>query len=439
MPVPKRSHHKSSNLSHHLWRSVKAGIVAIFLGLCKVGTCFRTWLAKAPWLIFWSLVVGLIEVIIVVLLVLPGTSVFEGDLTVRSMSFTYTGDIERALINTITDLKKIDITGAQPESFPLTGKFSSPSNPILDAQLQGLSELTLELKNTDSQLIFEAAIASSELAVTELSINKDTKVSELSRPHSNQLNLCLESVILVEGKEANTCRQGQLAESIPVNPVELGLLNVKLGIQPLKVTVYRSIVPELSQVTDTRLTFQFVPSQETELSLPVLSPTRLALELPKITSSAATQAGTISTEDARDWLSQILSVRNVKFSTIPITDTVDEPPVSTVLAGKVRVGQEVINLQEGQFLVVEAPDPGIDTLRYLKIHPTVSTGIRVFVSGESQSIGVGLDEDSPVQSLQFSQLSKHLSQEASNALLSFFSALLGFVLPLTLSKLTDTQ
>jgi hypothetical protein len=92
------------------------------------------------------------------------------------------------------------------------------------------------------------------------------------------------------------------------------------------------------------------------------------------------------------------------------------------------MGRETMKLQPNQFLII-ASKPGIQKLRYIQIQPKSPQGLKTLFFGESNSLAAGLYPQFPVQRIEPSWLSKHLSQEAVNAILSFVGALTGFFLP----------
>ena len=354
--------------------------------------------------------------------VFRGSYVFEGNLLVQEMSFTYTGDTERRFLNTIRNLKNLDIAGSQPQPIVLTGKFSSP-DPALNQKLRQRDRLAIELPYADSRLIFKPGKAS-ELALLEVRIQPNTQISQLKYQASPaQLSFCL----LAANIPAKTCQLPDRNTPTPATASPLGNLKLQLGQQPLTLSLEKFNIPELGIKTDgntsQNLTLQFVPSFD-ESQLTLRSPARLFIDLPDFakTSNAATGK-------PPQWLWGDLDVRDVSFSRSETTEVVtDELPSSTILSGEVQMEGKSLQLKENQFLIILSK-PGIRKLRYIQIHPQSPQGLQTLISGESQGIKVGLYPKFPVQSIEPSWLSKHFSQEAINAILAFIAALTGVLLP----------
>jgi hypothetical protein len=125
-----------------------------------------------------------------------------------------------------------------------------------------------------------------------------------------------------------------------------------------------------------------------------------------------------------------LEVSQVSFSRFDTTGYVkDELEISTILEGKVRMGAQVMELQPEQFLIIPPGQPGVRRLRSIRIDPKSPQWLQTLISGESNSIAVGLYSEFPVQTIKPSLLSKYLSQEAINALLAFIGAFTAVLYP----------
>ncbi|MBW4660515.1 MAG: hypothetical protein KME15_17730 [Drouetiella hepatica Uher 2000/2452] len=356
-----------------------------------------------------------------------GSYIFEGNLIVQEMGFTYAGDTERRFLSTIRRLKKLDIEGSQPQPLVLTGKFSS-SDPMLNQKLSQRDRLAIEFPYADSRLIF-TPVKESELAILEARIQPATQINQLkyqAQPgQPAQLSFCLQSV----NTPLETC---QLRSNLPDTPTSatakpLGTLKLQLGQQPLALSIERFNIPELGIKTDISafqsLDLQFTPSFD-ESTLSLLSPTRLFIDLPDFAKAANSEKVNLP-----QWLWGDFDVQDVRFSSTETTEVVtDELPTSTILLGEVQMQRQSLQLKENQFLII-ASKPGIRKLRYIQIHPQSPQGLQTLVSGESQGIKVGLYPQFPIQSIEPSWLSKHFSQEAINAILAFIAALTGVLLP----------
>ncbi|NQZ63313.1 MAG: hypothetical protein HRT59_14625, partial [Crocosphaera sp.] len=99
--------------------------------------------------------------------------------------------------------------------------------------------------------------------------------------------------------------------------------------------------------------------------------------------------------------------------------------------GEIRLGKEKIELEKNQFLTTKSPETAIRKIRSLTItnDPKLPPGIQTFITGETNSISVGLYPDFPVESIQPNLLSKHLSSEAITAIITFITTLTAVFLP----------
>ncbi|WP_048314567.1 hypothetical protein, partial [Crocosphaera watsonii] len=95
------------------------------------------------------------------------------------------------------------------------------------------------------------------------------------------------------------------------------------------------------------------------------------------------------------------------------------------------LGKEKIELEKNQFLTTKSPETAIIKIRSLTItnYPKLPPGIQTFITGETNSISVGLYPDFPVESIQPNLLSKHLSSEAITAIITFITTLTAVFLP----------
>ncbi|ARV60417.1 hypothetical protein BZZ01_18860 [Nostocales cyanobacterium HT-58-2] len=352
-----------------------------------------------------------------------GSYNFEGSLTVREMSFTYTGQTEKLFLNTIRSIQNLDFQGKQPQALVLTGKFSSKSDPVLNQKLTQLKQLTIELPHATSRLILTPANRNkSELSILELHLLPDSSVNQLAyEPKKTQLSLCLQAASL----PPDTCLFPEGLRDKFANPV--GSLRVQLGQRALVVSLAGVNLPELNIRSDAEASEELlleVEPKNDEFLLPLLTPTSLFIQLPvaKVAQSDA--------NDVAEWFRRNLDVTHVNFSRLDTTGKVkDELQISTILEGKVRMGAQVMELQPEQFLIIPPKEVGIRRLRSIRIHPNSPQGLQTLISGETRGIAVGLYPAFPVQKIEPSWLSKHISQDAVNALLTFLGALNGILLP----------
>ncbi|MDF5715678.1 MAG: hypothetical protein PUP93_17785 [Rhizonema sp. NSF051] len=162
-----------------------------------------------------------------------------------------------------------------------------------------------------------------------------------------------------------------------------------------------------------------------KIAVNILSPTKLSINLPKIAKTSSPQSN-----DFSDSIWGDLDVTNVQFFLFKRnpTNVTDEQQISTILEDKVRMGNQIMDLQADQFLILPSKEPGITKLRYIRLNTKSPQGLSTSFTGSSTSIAAGLYSEFPVQEIHPNFLSK-FSQEAINALLSFIAALTGMFLP----------
>jgi len=119
----------------------------------------------------------------------------------------------------------------------------------------------------------------------------------------------------------------------------------------------------------------------------------------------------------------------------------DDLVESTIISGNIRMAQQDLKLEENQFLIVEKPGVEIlnqikiireDSNQNLKLKTTgenlqiteASQGLEVSVSGNTNSIQVGLNPRLPIAQIQGSFLSRYLGSEAIVAIISFSAGLI---------------
>ena len=137
---------------------------------------------------------GLIILFICTFLILTslfwhGSNIFEGNITVQEMSFTYAVNQEKKLfINAIRDLKKLDFEGKQ--NVTINGHFMSKS----DAKLNQLNKITIQLPYPKSKLTLTPVEPNklSEIELIDLQLQPNTEVNQLRyNSYGNILSLCL--------------------------------------------------------------------------------------------------------------------------------------------------------------------------------------------------------------------------------------------------------
>ncbi len=328
----------------------------------------------------------------------PSTHIFESNLTVEEMSFTYAGKEPKLFLDTVRGIKSLEIEGKQKITF--NGKIQSKSTPPLN-------QLTLlEIEPIDSTSKWSIATAnlklSSELEFTELRLQPDTKVNNLSYDtYRNQLAFSLTPV---------------------KKPTNTNILQLNLGNQPLKVSLegyqLKNVKLPIDSEKQRQLEFILTPNNQ-ELRLNFADPVTIYMQPPAPKNN-----------ESKQWFRGKIEVKNVEFQRLDITGSNqdDNLPISTILKGEVHMAEQKRVINRNQFLMVE--ETGIKLIRYLNIVP--QKGLEVRISGKSKLIQIGLDKEFPVSRIQASWLDRVLPRDAIIALISFcaasFTYLLSFII-----------
>lgn len=275
------------------------------------------------------------------------------------------------------------------------------TDPQLAQKIRSLSSLTIDLPKATSRLVIEAVDPRAKIAlsVNSLKIQSNTRVSPIAYSSPQRLSLCLAHYLPTHHGSGNhvtdLCQASKQAVLERPDQNSIGTLALSPGSGRLKVSVNQATLPELgiqADASDTSLTLQYQPDSSEELTLPVLSPFNLDLDL----AEPSTPKSSLITE-VNQALPKFLPVKNLTFVELPVTETVDEPTVSTILTGKIRMLDQVLNLQEDQFLTVKSPVYNSVMLRYIRIHPEKPVGLQTLFGGRGQGIEVGLFQDAPLQ------------------------------------------
>ncbi|MGK7932886.1 MAG: hypothetical protein AB4041_15860 [Microcystaceae cyanobacterium] len=417
-------HNSGSRLYRHLGKWGKS-IIKSILGLLKL-----------IFSLFWDLISKLnnrdrITAVILIILwvgvlfsnfILKGSYIFEGNLIVKEMSFTYNGSSDRRFLNIIDNITTLDIQGIQPQPLILTGQFTSDDNTI-NQKLNNIKQLKLDFNQPDSRFILTSE--QPNLSLLSLDIQPQISINQLTHNFPNhQLSFCLIS----SSQSANTC--GVIDYYQSAKPQKIANLTLILTQQPFTLRLDQVNLPQLNTNTnqDQEIELQFIPDAESSEKILTLNDVAKI----QITTTPIDNKKTIN------WFRGDIDVKNVSFQEFDtIEKASDEIINSTILKGEVRLANKKLELQEKQFLIVNQPNPGIRKLRSLQIHPNSPQGLQTFISGESRGIAVGLYKQFPVETLKPSLLSKYLSQEAVNALLALIGAFTGIFLPRLFSRETD--
>jgi len=386
---------------------------------------FRNWRQQTPRR-DKSLAVALLVAWILLLggkFFVPGLYVFEGNLLVEEMSFSYTGSKERLLLDNIRGMASLVLEGSQPQPLTLRGTFSSNDpnlTPQLQEKLESLDELTIELPRPNSSLSFTTDSSANNLSISELRLFFQTRVEGLAY-RRGELNLCLQSTEIEDNfcQLPNVVSRQASAKSMPA-----ATLILQPGGNPLQVRVTGAELPQLEIAADSQTametSFKWVPEGNgTRLQATLLSPTRLYLQPPALFSGK--DGG-----NSPEWVHGDLDVTNVQFTkTQREPDVRDEIEMSSILQGKVRMREKIIEVQKRQFLAVQK-GPGVRKLRRVQVQPQ---GLRVLFSGQSTGVAVGLYRQFPLQSIEPKWLSKYLSQEAFSGIVGLLTAFTAILFP----------
>ncbi|MFB2767751.1 hypothetical protein ACE1AT_00295 [Pelatocladus sp. BLCC-F211] len=355
--------------------------------------------------------------------ILPSPQIFEGNLVVKNLSFTYAGqESNKLFLNNIREISQIEGEGNQ--TFILNGRFSNPSDQILNQKLLQLNSLKILLPHEKSQWIISPATTKqpSELKISELRLQPKTSINSLSyNPYNRRLSLPLTTTeqndVKVKTDELNEAAQ----------------LSISLGDYPIKLTLTGYKLEDLglqdSPDSPNPIELIFQPDNS-QLSLSLNKTTRLSVNLPDLRKV-----------NSEEWLWGDLDVKNVNFEQLKQTgiNINDEIYNSTIIKGQIRMGERELKIESNQFLLISKP--GINRLLNLEIIPPkppqeinvqiadeaveVSTppeGLEVRFAGEAKQIQVGLDRRLPVRSLKSSFLANFFSNDVIIAMISFFSA-----------------
>lgn len=365
-----------------------------------------------------------------------GISRFEGNLITKTISFIYTGEIDKQFLKSL-NIPKLTLQGQQPNPLALKGKFTS-SDPTLNAKLQSLSQLQIQLSTPTSSLTIEPKPAKSPQLINfqQLRITPNAQIASLIyRTHNHQLQFCLESH--TSSTSAHPCESPDNAGSTssPVGELELSLNPIATNLILSNVKIPALAIED--SILETQLTWQ---PEGQDLTLEITSPTSLQIGLPKIDKNTP--------EDIVDDLTQFIRgdipVQHVRFTHVDRTGNVnDDILTSEILEGEVRMAGQSLKLQNRQFLIIPSnrdfdkfncqvsphQNLGIQRIRDIHLNLKDPKGIQTLFSGESKCLGIGLYERFPTQSIEPSWLLKYLPQEGINAIYTLIGAFTGILFP----------
>ncbi|TRT52825.1 MAG: hypothetical protein EWV85_14980 [Microcystis aeruginosa Ma_QC_C_20070703_M131] len=361
------------------WRFIRKNL--------KFCTVFIVTLALVFLSIFWGII--------------PVKQNFEGNLLVKSFSFTCQEN-ESLLLKDVYNLSQIDLSGLK--KFTLAGTFSSLADPELNKR----ERLEIESIRENSTLTITPT---ADFILQELRLQKETRVKNLKyAPFNNRLAFSLQP------------------NSQPVN------LSFNPSSTPIKITLSGYKIANLPQKKeDIPLEFN-------------LSTTEFKLELQQaidVNLQLSQDKEQLSPDQEQPIFWRNIKVNNVRFERPIITgnNVRDDLVESTIISGNIRMAQQDLKLEENQFLIVEKPGVEIlnqikiireDSNQNLKLKTTgenlqiteASQGLEVSVSGNTNSIQVGLNPRLPIAQIQGSFLSRYLANKAIVAIISFSGGLI---------------
>jgi len=370
---------KSKHNFKSFWRFIRKNL--------KFCTVFIVTLALVFLSIFWGII--------------PVKQNFEGNLLVKSFSFTCQEN-ESLLLKDVYNLSQIELSGLK--KFTLAGTFSSLADPELNKR----ERLEIESIRENSTLTITPT---ADFILQELRLQKETRVKNLKyAPFDNRLAFSLQP------------------NSQPVN------LSFNPSSTPIKITLSGYKIANLPQKKeDIPLEFN-------------LSTTEFKLELQQaidVNLQLSQDKEQLSPDQEQPIFWRNIKVNNVRFERPIITgnNVRDDLVESTIISGNIRMAQQDLKLEENQFLIVEKPGVEIlnqikiireDTNQNLKLKTTgenlqiseASQGLEVSVSGNTNSIQVGLNPRLPIAQIQGSFLSRYLANKAIVAIISFSGGLI---------------
>mgnify|MGYP001793736412 CR=1 FL=1 len=335
---------------------------------------------------------------ILLLALVPGQRRFETQVVATQLSFVTalpSDEPQRRFLDSIRNLEALSLTGQYPE-ITLTGQLTHPT-------LGTATEITLELPYEDSQMRFQPVTpgtreAPAELELLALQLQNQTTVEPLRYvPAGRRLGLRFNHVT------PPTTEQGSLLE-------------LYLGEQPLQFTLegYRlsfggQVLEDPTVTQPLTLTFT---SDSPELALLLPETGTLSLSLPPLDDI-----------DTLRWFWGNLPVSQIAFTTEERRGG-DALVRSSIRSGLVRMGDQKLDIETDQFLLLEAP--GIQQIRYLDL--IEEEGIQVRAMGETSLAQVGLDPDFPVRSLRSNIIARVFRPDVVVAIVSFSGAMVATLL-----------
>ena len=330
-----------------------------------------------------------LSLFIILVSLLPSTQVFEGSLTLRSLSFTSAAT--QPLLKNAQFIAQLTGIGAQP--LPFSGTFSG--NPAL----KGFTKL--EFKPIDDRATWQIEGKSGALLeVVKLELAAQTVIKPLRYDaYNKRLSLII-----------------QPAKDLPATLILSANGEFKVTVQG-----YRSS-PSVLGGNSAEFTWQ----PNNQLLLPIQQPLQLELQFSQPSTTLF-------------WGN--LAVQQVEFNEAEVASEAyaNNYMESAVTGGTIRLGDKNYSLEDGQFLTFDPVDSIRSLLRLRLSQETASTlktsddkalqigeptqGLKMDISGKTKRIKIGLNKNLPVANLQASWLESFLPRDAAIALIAFLSAL----------------
>jgi hypothetical protein len=320
------------------------------------------------------------------------------------MSFIYNDQQPQLSLSSIRQISNLESEGIQTMTF--TGKFQSESLP----QLNELNRLTIDGIDSRSQLIISPVKKTSEIDLTELRLQPNTKVLGLSYDFYRQrLGFSL---------------QPETSKNVKNKP---NILRLNLGNEPVKVTLVGYKLPGVNlpnnSAQQTPREFIFTPNNQ-----------EVKLEIWQNSSIYLTTA-TVPSNNDDQWFRGQIKTKDVQFEHLDRNVNIrDDLAISTIIEGKIRMVEQEREIKTNQFIMGKQPDIplNIELIRQLQIVP--KKGLEVRIAGRTEEIKIGLDKNYPVSSIQGSWLDGILPRDAIIALFSFGAATIIYLLSFLVDK-----
>lgn len=336
---------------------------------------------------------------ILLLALVPSPQRIETQIVSTQFSFkTYLSNTShtsrRRFLDSIRSLGAVSLTGSYEEPLVLTGKLESS---IIGKQ----SRLEVELPYSHSTLQFKpisdtSTTTSSQLELLALQLQNQTSIKALGyHPYDRRLEL-------------------QFSHETPPNPLTGSFLEINLGTKPLQLILEGYRLPKFGQEDPDGnhpliLTFQ---PDVTEIGMALPKIGSLSMLLPPLTNI-----------DTLRWFWGNMPVDQVAFTTEDRRNT-DSIKRSTIQSGKVRLGEQQLEIEEDQFL--QFLKPGIQRIRYLKL--IEGKGIEVRAMGKTTLVQVGLDPDFPILKMSSNVIARIFRPNVVVAIISFSGAMVASLL-----------